>query len=172
MKTKAQNSGNPDSESENKAGNQDNNDLSAKVNELTDKLLRKAAEFENYKRRTENELSSAYKYANERLIADLLPILDDFDRLNSAWNEKHDVEKYKEGIDLIYDKLKKVLQKHGLKEIDSAGNPFDVNLHDAVLQVPKTDVEPNTVVEEIEKGYYLKDKVIKHAKVIVSSKPE
>lgn len=172
MKAKAQNSTNPDSESENKAGNQDNNDLSAKVNELTDKLLRKAAEFENYKRRTESELSSVYKYANEKLIADLLPILDDFDRLNSAWNEKHDVEKYKEGIDLIYDKLKKVLQKHGLKEIDSVGKPFDVNLHDAVLQVPKTDVEPNTVVDEIEKGYYLKDKVIKHAKVIVSSKPD
>jgi molecular chaperone GrpE len=172
LKAKAQNSANPDSESENKAGNQDNNDLSAKVNELTDKLLRKAAEFENYKRRTESELSSVYTYANEKLIADLLPILDDFDRLNSAWNEKHDVEKYKEGIDLIYDKLKKVLQKHGLKEIDSVGKPFDVNLHDAVLQVPKTDVEPNTVVDEIEKGYYLKDKVIKHAKVIVSSKPD
>jgi molecular chaperone GrpE len=169
LKAKTQNSENAP---ENNAGNQDNTGLTEKVNELTDKLLRKAAEFENYKRRTESELSSVYKYANEKLIADLLPILDDFDRLNSTWNEKHDSEKYKEGIDLIYDKFRKVLQKHGVKEIESAGKPFDVNLHDAVLQVPRTDVEANTVVEELEKGYYLKDKVIKHAKVIVSAEPE
>ena len=169
MKTKAQ----QDTETENKAeAGKDNSELAERVNELTDKLLRKAAEFENYKRRTENELSSVYKYANEKLISDLLPILDDFDRLNSAWDEKHDAEKYKEGIDLIYDKLKKILQKNGLKEMESAGKPFDVNLHDAILQVPKEEVEPNTVVDEVEKGYYLKDKVIKHAKVIVSSKPK
>ncbi len=163
-------------DTENESGGDDvmdtpDNDLKTKINELTDKLLRKAAEFENYKRRTENEISSHYKYANEKLIIDLLPILGDFERLNSTWNEKHDVEKYKEGIELIYEKLKKVLKQHEVKEIDSVGKPFDVNLHEAVLQMPKADVEPNTVVDELEKGYYLKDKVIKHSKVIVSSPP-
>jgi molecular chaperone GrpE len=146
--------------------------LNAKINDLTDKLLRKAADFENYKKRTENELSSFYKFANEKVITDLLPILDDFERLNSAWDEKHDAGKYKEGIGLIYEKFKKVLKQHGLKEMDSIGKPFDVNRHDAMLQVPKDDVESNTVVDEHEKGYYLKDKVIRHAKVTVSSKPD
>jgi molecular chaperone GrpE len=147
-------------------------ELNTKVSDLSDKLLRKAAEFENYRKRMDNEVSSYVKYANEKLIIDLLPILDDFERLNKSWDEKHDADKYKEGIDLINEKLKKVLQKHGLKEMESLGKAFDVNLHDALLQVPKEDVKPDTVVEEVEKGYFLKDKVIRHAKVIVSSKPE
>jgi len=147
-------------------------ELNSKINDLTDKLLRKAAEFDNYKKRMDSEVSNYIKYANEKLIMDLLPILDDFERLNNSWNEKHDAEKYKQGIDLINDKLKKALQKHGLKEMVSLGKPFDVNLHDALLQVPRDDVKPDTVVEEVEKGYFLKDKVIRHAKVIVSSKPE
>lgn len=151
---------------------QKSDSLNVQINELKDKLLRKAAEFENYKKRRESEISSFYKYSNEKIILELLPILDDFERLNLSWNEKHDSEKYKEGIDLINEKMKKVLKQHGLTEMHSIGKPFDVNLHDAVLLVPRDDVEPNTVVDEIEKGYYLKDKVIKHAKVIVSSKSE
>lgn len=175
-----------DRSSENQVGQTDNkavpvaeeavdktiDELNAKVSDLTDKLLRKAAEFENYRKRMDNEVSSFVKYANEKLIIDLLPILDDFTRLNNSWDEKHDADKYKEGIDLINEKLKKVLQKHGLKEMESLGKAFDVNLHDALLQVPKEDVKPDTVVEEVEKGYFLKDKVIRHAKVVVSTKPE
>lgn len=139
---------------------------------LKDQLLRKAAEFENYKRRTENEISSLFKYANEGLILELLPVLDDFDRVNNSWNEKHDAETFKKGIELVYDKFNKVLKKQGLKEIDSKGKQFDVNKHEAIMQTPNAELEPNTIVDVAEKGYDLKDKVLRHAKVIVSSKPE
>jgi molecular chaperone GrpE len=147
-------------------------ELEKQLNTLRDQLLRKAAEFENYKKRTENEISSLYKYANESLIIDLLPVLDDFDRVMKSWNDKHDAETLRKGIELIYDKFKKVLQKQGVKEIDSTGKQFNVNEHDALLQTPVKDVPPNTVTDTIEKGYYLKDKVIRHAKVIVSNEPE
>jgi molecular chaperone GrpE len=139
---------------------------------LRDQLLRKAAEFENYKKRTENEISSYLKYANEELISELLPVLDDFDRVISSWDEKHDVETFKKGVELIYDKFKKVLAKKGLKEMESTGKPFDVNLHDALMQVENKELEPNTVADTVEKGYWLKDKVLRHAKVLVSKNGE
>ncbi len=138
---------------------------------LRDRLLRKAAEFENYKRRTESEISTLFKYQNEGLITDLLPVLDDFDRVLKADNNQ-DLETFKKGVELIYDKFKKVLERQGLKEIESTGKPFDVNLHDALLQVENDKTAPNTVMETAEKGYYIKDKVIRHAKVIVSKKEE
>jgi len=138
------------------------------VSLLRDRLMRKAAEFENYKKRTENEISSYLKYANEELISELLPVLDDFDRVIASWDEKHDVETFKKGVELIYDKFRKVLGKKGLKEMESTGKPFDVNLHDALMQVDNDKIDPNTVAETVEKGYYLKDKVLRHAKVLVS----
>ena len=136
--------------------------------QLRDQLLRKAAEFENYKRRTESEISGFLKYANEETISDLLPVLDDFNRVLSAWNDKHEVETFRKGAELIYDKFKKVLEKKGLKEMDTDGKPFDVNLHDALMLAENDNLEPNTIIETVEKGYYLKDKVLRHAKVIVS----
>ncbi len=139
---------------------------------LKDQLLRKSAEFENYKRRTENEIATLFKYANEGLILELLPVLDDFERVNNSWNEKHDPETFKKGIELVYDKFNKILQKQGLKEIDSKGKQFDVNQHEAILQTPNAELEPNTIIDVAEKGYNLKDKVLRHAKVIVSGKPE
>jgi molecular chaperone GrpE len=142
------------------------------VSQLRDQLLRRAAEFENYKKRTENEISSYLKYANEELISELLPVLDDFDRVISSWDEKHDVETFKKGVELIYDKFKKVLGKKGLKEMESTGKPFDVNLHDALMQVENDELEPNTVADTVEKGYWLKDKVLRHAKVLVSKNGE
>lgn len=142
------------------------------IDDLKEQLLRKAAEFENYKRRTENEKSEFFAYASERLIGDLLPVLDDFDRVMSSYNEKHDAELFKKGVDLVYEKLRGTLEKQGLKEIDSTGKPFDVNLHEAILQQPKEELPSNTVLETAEKGYYLKDKVLRHSKVVVSTKPE
>jgi len=142
------------------------------VNNFKDKYLRKAAEFENYKRRMDSELSSFYKYASESIITELLPVLDDFDRVLNSWDKEHDADNFKKGVDLIYEKLMKVLAKQGLKEMDSKGRKFDVNLHDALLQTPSEEAEPETVLDVVEKGYYLKDKVIRHAKVIVSSEPE
>ena len=153
-------------EEENK---EENGKLEAEV--LRDRLLRKAAEFENYKRRTESEISTLFKYQNEGLITDLLPVLDDFDRVLKPDN-KQDLETFKKGVELIYEKFKKVLEKQGLKEIESTGKPFDVNLHDALMQVENNKAAPNTIMDTAEKGYYLKDKVIRHAKVIVSKKED
>lgn len=143
---------------------------SREAEQLRDQLLRKAAEFENYKRRTESEISGFLKYANEETMADLLPVLDDFNRVLSAWNDKHDVETFRKGVELIYDKFIKILEKKGLKEMETDGKLFDVNLHDALMQAENDKVEPNTITETVEKGYYLKDKVLRHAKVIVSKK--
>jgi molecular chaperone GrpE len=147
-------------------------DLQKQVNSLRDQLLRKAAEFENYKKRTENELSSFFKYASEALIIELLPVLDDFERLFNSYNEKHDAETFKKGVELIYEKLEGILKKQGLKQMETNGKQFDFNLHDAILQIPDYKNEPNTILETAEKGYFLKDKVIRHAKVLVSSRPE
>ena len=152
--------------------NNKTDELQAQVSILKDTLLRKAAEFENYKKRTDSEISSYLKFANENLLIDLLPVLDDFDRVMKAWNDKHDVETFKKGIEMIYDKFKNTLEKQGLKEIESDGKAFDVNLHDALLQTPNPELPANTVLETIEKGFYLKDKVIRHAKVIVSANPD
>ena len=156
----------PDSEDE---GSQK---LEIQVAQLKDTLLRKAAEFENYKRRTENERGEYFAYANEKLITELLPVLDDFTRALDAYNKSHDSESLQKGVEIVYDKFKKTLEKQGLKEMDSTGKDFDVNLHEALMQQPSNDVEPNKVIDTIEKGYSLKDKVIRHAKVIVSAKPE
>jgi len=147
-------------------------DLKALAEYNKDRFLRKAAEFENYKRRTETEISNLYRYANEGLISELLPVLDDFNRIKKSWDENHDPETFKKGFDLVFDKFMNILNKQGLKEIDAMGKQFDVNLHEALLQQPGTDAEPNSVIGVIDSGYYLKDKVIRHAKVIVSASPE
>ena len=136
-----------------------------------DLLYRKAAEFENFKKRAENEIASVVKFANESLIGDLLPVLDDFERSLKAAKTSKEFESLYRGIELIYQKLLKNIEKRGVKSFETVGKEFNVDFHDALLQVPKEDVAPHTVLEEIEKGYTLHDKVIRHAKVIVSTSP-
>ncbi len=145
--------------------------LKAELEKTKDALLRKAAEFENYKKRIENEISDYIKYASENLIKELLPVLDDIDRATESIEkgETKDFETLKAGVLNIFDKFKKILHKEGLKEIDCLGKEFDVNTCDALLQIPKPDIKPHTVIDVAEKGYILKDKIIRHAKVIVSS---
>lgn len=146
-------------------------ELENQIKELKDRYLRKAAEFDNFKKRTNAEKTEFFAYANEKLISDLLPVLDDFDRILKLYDREHDTESFKKGVELVYDKFKKTLEKQGLKEIDSKLKEFDVNLHEAVMQQP-SEAEPNTVLDTVEKGYFLKDKVLRHAKVIVSAKSE
>lgn len=153
-------------------------DLAAKLAEAEkqadtykDLLYRKAAEFENFKKRAENEIASVVKFANESLIGDLLPVLDDFERSLKAAKTSKEFESLYRGIELIYQKLLKNIEKRGVKSFETVGKEFNVDFHDALLQVPKEDVAPHTVLEEIEKGYTLHDKVIRHAKVIVSTSP-
>jgi len=143
-------------------------ELEVKVNELQDQLLRKAAEFENYKRRTENDQLNLLSFAAESFITKILPVIDDFERSLDHISDADSAEAIKEGIMLVYDKLIKILDEQGVKKIDSVGKPFNVEYHDALMQVKDDTVPAHTVVEEVEKGYMYKDKVIRHAKVIVS----
>jgi molecular chaperone GrpE len=144
------------------------NQLEQEVADLKDKLLRKAAEFENYKRRTENDQINLITFAAESFIQKLLPVIDDFERSLEHVDEAEDINAIKQGLKLIYDKLMKVLNEQGVKKIEAVGNPFDVDYHEALMQRPDDSVEPHTVIDEIEKGYTYKDKVIRHAKVVVS----
>jgi molecular chaperone GrpE len=155
-------------------GNEQNKiiELEKQVLQLKDQYLRTAAEFENYKRRTDAEKSGFFAYAGERLLTELLPVVDDFDRTMISFEKSHDNEALKKGIDLVHKKLRGVLAKQGLKEMESDGKKFDVNLHEAIMQQPDEEKDAETILNTVEKGYFLKDKVLRHAKVVVSSKPE
>ena len=156
------------SEEEFSDGNEKLIELEKQIAELTDKFLRKAAEFENYKRRTENDQLNLIKYAAESFIIKLLPVIDDFERSLEHIDTAKNNDALKEGIKLVYDKLLKVLDDQGVKKIESVGKPFDVHYHEALMQKKADKVEPHTVLEELEKGYLYKDRVIRHTKVIVS----
>jgi molecular chaperone GrpE len=137
--------------------------------ELKDTLLRKVAEFENYKRRNENEQINLIKYAAEPFIKSILSVYDDFERSLKHIDDENNFEATKKGLQLVFDNFNKILESHGVKKIDAKGQPFDVHLHEALMQQPVDGVEPHTVLEVIEPGYMFKDKVIRHAKVIVSA---
>lgn len=155
---------------------EESNSYSKKIEELEkerdawkDKFLRKAAEFENYKKRVENDQIALVTYAAESFIKKILPVVDDFERSLQHIDDAQDIENIKKGIELIYNKLMKFLDEQGVIKIDSIGKPFDVHFHEAVMQREDENVPPHTVLDELEKGYMLKDKVIRFAKVIVSS---
>ncbi|HVP36901.1 MAG TPA: nucleotide exchange factor GrpE [Terriglobales bacterium] len=142
--------------------------------ELEDRLLRVAAEFDNYKKRTAREFQSIIKNANEELISQLVETLDNFQRAldsasrsNSTKNSS-DFDSFYKGVELIYQHFKDILVKEGLKEITAIGEPFDPHYHEAVMQQESDKFAEGTVMDEISKGYMLNDKVIKHSKVIVS----
>lgn len=139
--------------------------------ELKDKYLRLYSEFDNYRRRTSKEKADLVKTANEDLLIALLPIIDDFQRGRKSMETSTDVEALKEGIDLIYNKLFKTLESKGLKAMDSPiGKEFDSEIQEAITQVPAPSEDlKGKVIDEIEKGYSLNEKVIRFAKVIIGS---
>ncbi len=147
-------------------------ELENEISDLKDKLLRRAAEFENYKRRTENDQLNLLKYAAESFIIKLLPVVDDFERSLQHIEISSDNESIATGLKLIYDKLVKVLEDQGVKKIEAVGQPFDVNFHEALLQRKAKNVAPHTVLDEMEKGYIYKDRVIRHSKVVVSEEQD
>jgi len=142
--------------------------LEQEIIQYKELALRKAAEFENYKRRTENDQLNLLKYAAESLIIKLLPTIDDLERSLEHMTEETDVQKIKEGVQLIYNKFVKTLDDQGVKKIESIGKPFSVEFHEALMQRADDSVPPHTVIDELETGYMYKDRVIRHAKVIVS----
>jgi molecular chaperone GrpE len=134
-----------------------------------DKFLRKAAEFENYKKRVDNDQLALVNYAAESFIKKILPVVDDFERSLNHLNDAQDLSTIKTGIKLIYSKLMKILEEQGVSKIESLGKQFDVHFHEAIMQRIDDNVPPHTVLDEVESGYIFKDKVIRFAKVIVSS---
>jgi len=133
-----------------------------------DQLLRKVAEFENYKRRTEKEFINHLGSANEELILEILPVIDDFERSLQHFEETDSSDPHLEGIRLIYKKLVTTLEKKGLHPIDAVGQDFDPDEHQALLQVDSEEFESGQVVEEHQKGYKLNEKVIRHSQVLVA----
>ena len=138
--------------------------------ELKDKYLRLYADFENFRRRTAREKLDLIGNANEGMLQALIPVVDDFERAMQSIENTNDVTALKEGVSLIYSKLIKTLEGKGLKPMVSKGDSFNADLHESVTQFPApSDDLKGKVIEEIEKGYYLNDKVIRFAKVIVGS---
>ncbi len=159
---------------ENRAGSEgleglaDNSDdkLQQELTEARDKYLRLAAEFENYKRRTSRERIELTQTAGRDIIQSMLDVLDDSNRAAQSLESTDDVAQIKEGVMLVFNKLKTVLQAKGLKPMESEGADFDTELHEAVTEIPMPGME-GKVVDVIMPGYYLNDKLIRHAKVVV-----
>lgn len=135
---------------------------------LKDQLLRKVAEFDNYKKRTERDFYDRVQNANERLIGSLLPVLDDFERSLAHASDANNTESLLEGVELVYKKMYSLLEKEGLKPLDAIGHDFDPDKHDALMQVESKDHDSGTIVDEHLKGYQLNDKVLRHSQVIVA----
>jgi len=137
---------------------------------LNDKYLRLFAEFDNFKRRTQKERVELLQTAGKDVILAMLPVLDDFDRANKATENATDINAIREGVQLVHTKLKSILSQKGLKELESINTVFDTDLHEAITKVPAPDEElKGKVIDELEKGYTLNDKVIRFAKVVVGS---
>lgn len=146
----------------------ENEKLKREVEEAKDSYLRLSAEFQNLRRRFEKEKEEITLYANEKLIGMLLPILDDFERSLTASEQAKSIESFRSGVELIYRNLREALEKEGVKPIEAVGEDFDHNLHDALMMAEKEDAKAGSILEEVQKGYYYKDKVLRHSKVIVA----
>lgn len=131
-----------------------------------EKYMRLMADFQNYKRRTEKEKAEVFSYANEKIVTELLSVLDNFER---ALAQESADEKYAEGMELIFRQMRDVLTKAGLAEIDAVGKEFDPNFHHAVMTDDNADFESGQVTAVLQKGYTLHDKVIRPAMVRVNS---
>jgi len=139
------------------------------LSEMKDKYLRLYSEFDNFRRRTSKERLDLMKTANQEMMAALLPVVDDLERAKQATEKATEIDAVKEGLDLVFSKLGNVLQQKGLKAMEAIGQPFDAELHEAITQIPAGDDMKGKVVDEVEKGYYLNDKVIRHAKVVIGA---
>ncbi len=158
-----------DETTENKAKNEAEA-LKNEVGELKDKYLRLYSEFDNYRKRTAKERSDLLKTANEEVISSLIPVLDDFERALKAVNESGEANPLKEGVNLIHAKLYRTLESKGLKPMDVLGKEFNSELMEAITTSPApSEAQKDKVIDVLEKGYCLNDKVIRFAKVVIGS---
>ncbi|MCK5193164.1 MAG: nucleotide exchange factor GrpE, partial [Desulfobulbaceae bacterium] len=142
------------------------------LEETKDKLLRLAAEFENFKKRMERERGLALKYAEESIIKELLPALDNLERALEQGKETHNAEELLAGVELTHKGLMTTLEKFEVASMDCVGAPFDPNHHEALAMEETDEMDPNSVLKEFQKGYTYKDRLIRPAKVVVSKKAE
>ncbi len=144
-------------------------ELTYQYAELNDKYLRLFSEFDNYRKRTNKEKIELINTASEGVIESVLPVLDDFDRALKAFKDQNVDKEAVHGVELIYNKFFNTLKLKGLEPMDSQGKTFDTDYHDAITQTPaESDAMKGKVFDVIEKGYLLKGKIIRHAKVVVS----
>jgi molecular chaperone GrpE len=147
---------------------EEHSDKEEKYNALNDKYLRLYSDFDNFRKRTIKEKADLISNASSAVLKDLLPVLDDFERAIASNENTEDVDGLKEGFQLIYSKFRNILVAKGLKPMESKGTAFDIDLHEAITNIPVEDAEmKGKVVDVVEKGYYLNDKVLRYAKVVV-----
>ncbi|HYP27144.1 MAG TPA: nucleotide exchange factor GrpE [Blastocatellia bacterium] len=171
--------GEPEAPEESARGEGAGPGLQAQVDALTqeraalyDQLLRRQAEFENYRKRMERERGEVYQRARAEVLLELLPVLDNFERaLLSFESASSDPEAFQQGVELIHKQLKDAVTKLGLQPVESVGQAFDPHLHEAVTIEASDEHEENTIIEEFERGYKLGDKLLRPAKVKVASTP-
>lgn len=142
--------------------------LKQALEEQKDRNLRLQAEFDNFRRRTRQEKEEFAKYASSKLIEQLLPVLDNFERAMDSSNSSQDFESLKKGIEMVMRQMKQVMEEEGLQEIEAVGQPFNPEFHQAVMQVESDEHEEGMIVEELQKGYKLKEKVLRPSMVKVS----
>jgi molecular chaperone GrpE len=158
----------PETETEEKTMEEKLVELQLENARLNDQLLRKIAEFENFRKRTIKEKTDLILNGGQKVLESLLPVLDDLGRAQENIDKSTDVEQLKEGVDLIISKLTKTLSAQGLKKIETEGKVFDTDFHEAIALVPVEDAEKkNQIIDCVQAGYLLNDKVIRHAKVVV-----
>ena len=142
--------------------------IQAELDEQKDKYIRLFAEFDNFKRRTAKERMELIQTAGKEVITSMLDVLDDCDRAEKQLQNSEDLEQIKQGVQLVFGKLRNTLQSKGLKAMESVNTPFDVEKHEAITEIPApTEALKDKVVDEVQKGYYLNDKIIRFAKVVV-----
>ncbi len=145
-----------------------NEKLAAELSEMKDKYLRLYAEFDNYRRRTMREKENLIKTASESTLLALLPSIDDFSRAIKLADQEDNEETIPEGLRLVYQKMMKALEQRGLKVMESTGEVFNPDMHEALTKVPVQDeTMKGKVIDTVERGYYLHDKIIRYAKVVV-----
>jgi molecular chaperone GrpE len=142
--------------------------LRGELEEQKDKFVRKVAEFENYKRRNARERMELIQTAGREVITDMLDVLDDCDRAQKQLENSDDIGEINQGVMLVFNKLRNILTARGLKPMETIGKEFDPDLHEAITEIPAPNKEmKGKIVDEVMKGYYLNDKIIRHAKVVV-----
>jgi len=144
-----------------------------KVKEFWDRIVRLQADFENIRKRQEREKQDFFKYASEGIISELLVVLDDLERAVELASTKHqDLSAFLKGVEMILAHLYEMLKDHGVRPIEAEGKKFDPNYHEAMMQIDNNDLPEHTVVQELQKGYMLNDRILRTAKVKVSKKQE